>query len=311
MNRKIDDRTRDAVEMAARIYRAITQDSIDGFSIVDMKGNYLDINNAYCTMVGYDREELLKMNVAHIDDKKDLKYIQKHFQKIKKTGSDHFVTQFKKKNGEIIDVDISANYADYLDEFIFVFVREMAHEIMAKNIIEEQLLQSHKHLGVINRKIKILYEIGKIAQVTGVKKYKQDLIDHILHVATRISHASQGCFYSAQKGGKYKIMSCYGISCKNKDQITEITTRSVGLIKYLIEKKELIKGDTQIYKVDRLIVDGKIKYFITLPLMKKNKLAGFIFLGFENKKDIHAQDYDYLEVFATHASYALITAGIF
>ena len=58
------------------------------------------------------------------------------------------------------------------------------------------------------------------------------------------------------------------------------------------------------------MLDNKLEYFVTLPLSKGTNLGGFIFLGFDKQKSVDKQDLEFLDVFAMHASNALIKAGI-
>lgn len=306
------------LEETAKIYQSITRDSMDGFWIVDMQGQLLDVNDAFCRFIGYKRSELLKMRISDIEIRKKPSDIVKRLQRIKKEGESRFLTQYRKKDGRIIDVEISSNYANYLGGLVFVFIRDISEKkktedaltknrTESKKIIERQLTESYKHLGMINRKITLLLELGKFQ---GSKKYKQKIIDHILNLAMHISNAHMGYLYGSEKRGKFNLLSYEGVKDEEKEKIKIITTQTVGLLKHLIKEKRLISGDIKRYEAELLALDNKLEYFVTLPLSKGTILGGFIFLGFDEKKSVDAQDLEFLDVFAMHASNALVKAGV-
>jgi PAS domain S-box-containing protein len=142
---------------------------MDGFWIVNMQGHLLDVNDTYCDISQYSREELLKMNMADIEVGRKPNNIIKHLQKVKRMGKDRFIVQHRKKDGKIVDIEASANYSNYLGEFVFIFIRDIGE----RKKIEGQLADSYKHLGLINRKISLLLELGKFPKS---KKYKQEII---------------------------------------------------------------------------------------------------------------------------------------
>ncbi|HVD98251.1 MAG TPA: PAS domain S-box protein [Cytophagaceae bacterium] len=47
-------------------YHSLIEQATDGIFISDAKGNYTDVNDSACKMLGYSKEELLKMNSADI-----------------------------------------------------------------------------------------------------------------------------------------------------------------------------------------------------------------------------------------------------
>jgi len=48
-------------------YRTVLRTAMDGFAIVDSLGRFLDVNEAYCKLLGYSREELLSMNLKQVE----------------------------------------------------------------------------------------------------------------------------------------------------------------------------------------------------------------------------------------------------
>jgi hypothetical protein len=258
------------------------------------------------------------MNVTDIEALDKPQAIAKRIQQIKKYGKARFFTQHRRKNGQIIDFEISANYTNYLGGMIFVFLRDVtqrnkaeaekvAYRASMRKTLEKQLADSYKHLGLINRKITLLLEIGKYPIS---KKYSQGIVDHILNLAMNISNAPAGYLYGSKGKGKFDLLSYKGIKENQKEKIEEITTRTVGLLRHLLKEKNIISGNIKEYEAKLLALDNKLEYFVTLPLSKGNALSGFIFLGFNRKKSIEKQDLEFLDVFAMHASGALSKAGI-
>ncbi len=48
------------------MFKAITENAMEGISLADMNGNYVFVNSAFAKMVGYTKEELLKMSLFDI-----------------------------------------------------------------------------------------------------------------------------------------------------------------------------------------------------------------------------------------------------
>jgi len=308
----------DLIDETAKIYQSITRNALDGFWIIDMQGNFLDVNDAYCRLIGYSQKELLKMNVSDVEVKKKANDVIRHIQKIKKTGRDSYLTQHRKRDGKIADIEVSANYAKYLGGLVFVFIRDVSERKKAekeieknlansRKIIEVRLADSYKHLGLINRKISLLLELGKFPKS---KKHRQNVIDHVLNLAMNISKAPTGYLYSSEGKGKFNLLSYKGVKEEQKEKIKVITAHTVGLLRHLIKQRGLISGDIKRYEAELLALDNKLEYFVTLPLSRGTALGGFIFLGFDKKKSVDAQDLEFLDVFAMHASSALIKAGV-
>jgi PAS domain S-box-containing protein len=123
---------------AEELHKDIVQTAIDGFWMTDTSGNFLEVNDAYCKMIGYNRAELLKMNVQDVEAKENRDEIMRHIQKLKLHGSDHFETRHRRKGGMIIDVEVKASYVDYKDGRCFVFLHDITrrkrNEEMVRNL---------------------------------------------------------------------------------------------------------------------------------------------------------------------------------
>ncbi len=50
-----------------RHLQPILQTSLDGFWLLDLQGRFVDVNDAYCAMSGYSRDELLRLQIADVE----------------------------------------------------------------------------------------------------------------------------------------------------------------------------------------------------------------------------------------------------
>ena len=128
-------------------YETILKTSIDSFWYCDAQGKILDVNDALCQMLGYDRKELLSMSVSDIEAVEKPEDTAEHIKKIKQQGSDRFYTRHKRKDGKIIDIEVSTNYLKIEDGQFFVFARD----ITERRKIEEDLKNAKQVADVANK----------------------------------------------------------------------------------------------------------------------------------------------------------------
>ena len=106
-------------------YEILTGTSLDGFWIADSSDGILDANATFCKMLGYTQEEVLNLHMNEIDASDSSEQITAHVHTVMKVGSDRFESRCRRKDGTIIDVEISAQYANQLEGRLFCFVRDI------------------------------------------------------------------------------------------------------------------------------------------------------------------------------------------
>ncbi len=106
--------------------REIVQTSLDGFFVLATGSARLtEVNDAFCRMVGYSREELLTMSVPDLKANESPAATAARIKKIVATGYDRFETRYRHKEGRVVDVEVSASYSELDGGIIFVFVRDI------------------------------------------------------------------------------------------------------------------------------------------------------------------------------------------
>lgn len=84
----------------------ILRSSMDGFFAVDGSCRFIEVNDAFCGMVGYSREELLRMRIT------DLEVVaarDETAQAHTRTGLHHFPSAHRHKDGHVVHLEISVN----------------------------------------------------------------------------------------------------------------------------------------------------------------------------------------------------------
>ncbi len=141
-----------AEEMLRQLLRRnelILQTSADGFCVIDLEGKLLEVNPALCTITGYSKEELVGMNIKEIEAVETPEETAKHIEAITKHGYDRFETKQRRKNGKIIDVEVSTQFCELgEDKFFFSFWRDITeHKQLANELkrYKEQILKTQRH----------------------------------------------------------------------------------------------------------------------------------------------------------------------
>jgi PAS domain S-box-containing protein len=116
--------------------RDILQTAMDGFWAIDSKGNFIDVNEIACKMLGYTRQELLKLRISDIELIESEKDTKSHIEKIVLQGEDRFESRHRCKDGRIIDVEISVKTRDF-GNILVVFVHDITKRKKAEAQVKE------------------------------------------------------------------------------------------------------------------------------------------------------------------------------
>lgn len=106
-------------------FSAILSATSDGFWIVNDANRITFVNEAYCRMSGYSRDELLTMSIADLEAEESPQAVREHTERIREQGYDRFESRHRRKDGSIFHLEISVNR--YRDErTIFAFLRDIS-----------------------------------------------------------------------------------------------------------------------------------------------------------------------------------------
>jgi PAS domain S-box-containing protein len=112
--------------------RTILQTIKEGFWILDASGKVLDANEAYCEMSGYSLSELKRMRITDLAALEDAAETSARFERVLKNGSERFETHQRRKDGSIIDVEISATFLPEEGGRFICFCRDISERKQAE-----------------------------------------------------------------------------------------------------------------------------------------------------------------------------------
>lgn len=113
-----------ALEIASEGYWKVTED-----------GRIIDVNQGYCQMIGYSREQILNMHIADFEAKESHIDIKSHIDYVITNGRDRFETVHRHQSGHHINVEVSVSFVAESRHFI-CFLRDFTERKAAADEIE-------------------------------------------------------------------------------------------------------------------------------------------------------------------------------
>jgi len=183
-------------------YETILKTTQDGFWIIGKDGHFLEVNDAYCSMIGYTRNELLNMTIMDIKGVTTEESME-HIKKIIRQGDAHFETRHKCRDGMIIDVEVSATYLNIRGGILFEFIRNITKTkeirvelINSKEKLESLVAERTSQLEKTNQElVKLVNSIEGINISTRLINSMTDM----LHSANTLEEAYKICQQFIQK----------------------------------------------------------------------------------------------------------------
>ena len=135
----------EALRREEKKYRTIIQTALNGFWLVDLHGNILETNAAYCHMSGFSEQEVCSMNVADFDNIEEPHDIAAHIQRTIEQSCDRFETRHRRKDGTLFDVAVSVRYLPDEDGRMVAFLRDISEQKNSQKL----LYQNEKKLRAL------------------------------------------------------------------------------------------------------------------------------------------------------------------
>ena len=107
------------------------------FRLVDADGRFLEVNQAFCQLTGYSREELLRMAIRDVEADETPTEIAANIERIQGLGSARFERRQRCKDGQLVDVEASVNQLPGSGGRLVCFLRDITDRKRAEEACDE------------------------------------------------------------------------------------------------------------------------------------------------------------------------------
>ena len=141
-----DINARKKTEEALRLTQYTVDKTVDQAFWTIEDGSFLYVNDAACQVLGYSREELLKLSVQDIDPIFTSEVFARNWCDLKKNGTSRFESLHRRKDGHVYPVEIRANYVVFEGK---EYNCSFATDITERKRMEQSLRESEGFLRAL------------------------------------------------------------------------------------------------------------------------------------------------------------------
>ena len=173
-------RTQALLEDEIKWRRLLVNESRDGIVVLDLGGNVVEANKRFAEMLGYTLDEVSRLHVWDWDAQHTKEQILAMTHEVGPSGH-FFETRHRRKDGGIIDVELSNNGANYRGaKLIFCICRDITSRKKAEKEREDLIKRLQESLAEIRTLRKILPLCSFCKKVRDDKGYWEQ-VDVYLH----------------------------------------------------------------------------------------------------------------------------------
>jgi len=125
-----------ALKESENKFRNLFDFATDAIFVQSLNGRIISVNNQACKLLGYTKVELLSLKFSDLINENIIDNTFVIYSSLKEKGNYQFETQYRKKDGSFVDVEISMRLIKLLDEEVVqLFVRDISERKLAQEKI--------------------------------------------------------------------------------------------------------------------------------------------------------------------------------
>jgi len=131
-------------EISARLhdseakFRSLFEATTDAIFILDMDGNFIDVNRAAFSRLGYTREELLAMPISQLNPPEIVDRVRELLRRVREVGALMFESAHRRKDGSLMPVEVNCRLHEYEGRSVyFSIIRDITERKKAEMLLRE------------------------------------------------------------------------------------------------------------------------------------------------------------------------------
>ncbi len=128
-------------------YRSLIEQAVDAIALYDAKGRILDVNTGAANLLGYTKEELMKMTLSDVLTKEELKTNPVRYDVLKKGESTVKQRNMRRKNGSIVQTEVRSQQLP--DGRFLSVIRDLSERIKAEQELNASYAAIRKLTGYL------------------------------------------------------------------------------------------------------------------------------------------------------------------
>lgn len=124
-------------------FRTLFDAATDGIFVLDLKGNFIDVNERGHTRLGYTKEEMLSLHISRLDPPEFAALVPERLGRIMEEGSALFESAHVRKDGSVMPVEVNSRILEYEGGKVFFSV---IRDITERKRMENALIEYQENL---------------------------------------------------------------------------------------------------------------------------------------------------------------------